>query len=209
MTRSPARHVGSSCLTPRGSTSPLPRLSCSTRGYKCPSTGQVTPIACGSPLVYCPEGTVEPSFMMPGHYGTGDTGGDGLHFAGMAPCTKGTYCSLGFRYDCAAGRFGAQDLLASDVCSGLWCVSDRCGAPPPCARTMICDTGLGTVWLTLVMFISTWPAARRDSIALLAPQQPRSTAVEVRMCSAPPGQAPQSQCKPGFTPPQVPISRAR
>lgn len=93
-------------------------------GYYCPDagtsevSGNVT--ACGSPEVYCPDGSAEPQAVEPGYFAVDGRFGNTstAHFRAQQVCPPGSYCVRGVRYACSAGRYGATAGLDNETCSG-------------------------------------------------------------------------------------------
>lgn len=96
------------------------------RGYFCPP-GSVTPTQqeCGSSNVMCRTGSPLPAIVPPGFYSVGGTNTTRFY---QRPCEPGFFCTLGVKYQCPEGSFGAtsglQDVKCSGPCSpGYYCPS--------------------------------------------------------------------------------------
>ncbi len=102
-----------------GSTAKLTDESCSgpcVAGYFC-GAGAIVPneTACGSPEVYCPEGSASPQHVPAGEYSVGlspETGND------TEPCPAGSFCEGGVQQLCRPGTFGCSIRLQRPQCSG-------------------------------------------------------------------------------------------
>ncbi|CAM9193439.1 unnamed protein product, partial [Discosporangium mesarthrocarpum] len=70
---------------------------------------------CGSPELYCPEGSGAPSIVGEGNY---TFGGPADQRVGEAICPRGSYCVKGLRHLCPPGTHGSSEGLSSPSCMG-------------------------------------------------------------------------------------------
>lgn len=118
-----------------GSSSGLTNDECSgscSAGFYCPS-GSISAkqVSCGvdSTHQFCPAGSAKPQPTTRGHYAVrSEAVGGGASLAGRmfnrtgydseVACEVGHYCMGGIKYQCAAGRYGAQPEETDDSCTG-------------------------------------------------------------------------------------------
>ena len=86
-------------------------------GYKCPvgsSSPDEEPCSEESHH-YCPAGSSEPTTVDSGYYTFPESGNTRFE---QRICPRGSYCTGGERKDCPAGRYGNEEGLTDDSCSG-------------------------------------------------------------------------------------------
>ena len=142
----------------------VPSLHHCPPGYFCPegTSGLSTTNACASPTSYCPEGSGASLTVDMGFYSV--AGPAGL-FVNQTRCPSGSFCAIGVRSLCPAGRFGAQAGETSPVCTGDCTQGHYCPAgstvptQEPCGTpTMYCPAVRAHVLLvgTLVTALVDW-----------------------------------------------------
>ncbi|CAM9909449.1 unnamed protein product, partial [Hapterophycus canaliculatus] len=108
--------------------------------YYCPGDNASPSVAatlhkCGSPDVYCSEGSVYPAPVRAGFYSLGG-GSAGATRVSQVRCEAGYYCKDGVRAVCPAGTFGASAGLLDRGCTGPCPAGAACPAgtvlPTPC-----------------------------------------------------------------------------
>ena len=82
-------------------------------------TGALTPSTeCGNTTSYCPVGSSWPTPTARDHYAV-PAPGTTTRFASEALCDPGSYCQLGVKTPCTAGRYGNRSGETNDSCSGV------------------------------------------------------------------------------------------
>lgn len=120
-------------------------------GYFC-EVSALTPVACGAPHLYCPEGSFEPTVSDEGYYTVRNADHDDpTTRTHQVICPLGHYCTNGVMAECPAGTYGSTEGLSSPACSGQCSPGHYC--PPkstratmwPCAASFYgADAGLST-----------------------------------------------------------------
>ena len=90
---------------------------------------------CGSPSVFCAEGSATATLAETGYYTAG--GDSETTQAESKLCEAGYYCLAGSRFKCPPGRYGSEPGLASVACSGP-CLAGNYGAEEG-ATHPVCD----------------------------------------------------------------------
>lgn len=92
---------------------------------------------CGSPAVYCPQGSSEPHVVPAGYYSINGT--DSTRSA-IVKCPSGHYCVRGVKRPCAAGRY-SLDGSPSAFCDGLCAPGFYCPPASSSETQMSCPAG--------------------------------------------------------------------
>jgi hypothetical protein len=119
-------------------------------GFYCPiATINPNDHPCGvSETSYCPDNSPKPVPTTPGYYADKQMVAAGGGFGMEVKCPPGTYCILGKKYLCPAGRYGSRSGGTNSSCEGLCSPGYFC--PPgsanskqlPCGNTsMYCPPG--------------------------------------------------------------------
>lgn len=93
------------------------------------------------PTIYCLEGSALPRPVGVGYYTIQSV--ESLQLGGgytsQEPCTRGTYCRDGVKYDCPAGRYGSLSQETNSSCSGLCRGGFYCPAGSFISTQILCD----------------------------------------------------------------------
>lgn len=104
-----------------GATQGLSNADCSglcKAGWYCPQQSiWATQRICGSPSVYCSEGSSSPIPVSIGYFSIGGNGPSSR--TNQTICPPGSYCKEGKRYLCPAGHYGSSSGLVTRECDGL------------------------------------------------------------------------------------------
>mmetsp|Transcript_3555 Transcript_3555/g.5536 ORF Transcript_3555/g.5536 Transcript_3555/m.5536 type:complete len:1103 (+) Transcript_3555:128-3436(+) len=86
-------------------------------GYYCPrGTSYRRTNICGRSDLYCPVGSVQPTFVPKGYYSTGSD--SELTRFGITICPPGMYCQQGKTFSCPRGRYSDDEGTTDPLCKG-------------------------------------------------------------------------------------------
>jgi hypothetical protein len=119
------------------------------RGWYCKSGSRESKqFPCGGIDRYCEEGSSEPLYVSVGHY---TTGGEAYnhnrinHRTNQMICPVGHYCDDGAKFPCPRGRYGNQEGLMHELCSGFCPAGSYCpegtDEPIPCPHDTYASAG--------------------------------------------------------------------
>ena len=115
-----------------GNSTGLTVSSCSgpcSAGYYC-KEGSLVPVQyeCGNQTVFCPMGSSSPAPVPIDFFSLPEAGPESIREE-AAQCPPGSWCELGRRHLCPAGRYGSRTGETASACTG------------PCARGFYCGPG--------------------------------------------------------------------